>query len=161
MAATAKVKLISNCILNFRQCTRYRQRHTATVITTEKLKSIDNSGNYSRSTSIATAIRNSRSSPTTSDGRINQPTTMEADNQRWSPTTNDQHASTINDVRQYASRLAYVLSVASLSHSRWRTKSTIKQQSTNKIIYPEIKDRKPIATIGKEKVAVLLIPGRV
>jgi len=46
-----------------------------------QLKSIDNSGNYSRSTTIAAAIRNGRSNPTTSDGRINQPTTIEADNQ--------------------------------------------------------------------------------
>ena len=60
-----------------------------------------------------------------------------------------------------ASRLAYWLSVASLSNSRWRTKSTIKQQPTNKIIYPKIKDRKTIAAIGMERVAVLPIPGRV
>ena len=43
-----------------------------------QLKSIDNSSNYS---TIATAIRNSRSSLTTSDGKVNQPTTVEADNQ--------------------------------------------------------------------------------
>ena len=82
MAAETKVKLTSNRKLNFRQCARYRQRHTATVITIGQLKSIDNSGNYSRSTTIATAIHNGRSSPTTSDGRVNQPTTIEADNQR-------------------------------------------------------------------------------
>ena len=65
-----------------------------------QLKSIDNSGNYSRSTTIATAIHNGRSSPTTSDGRINQPTIIEADNQRRSSTINDEYASTTNDNSQ-------------------------------------------------------------
>jgi len=39
MAAETKVKLIPNRKLNFQQCTRYRQRHTATVMTI---------GNYSQ-----------------------------------------------------------------------------------------------------------------
>jgi len=46
-----------------------------------QLKSMNNnSDNYSRSTLIATAIRNGRSNPTTSGGRIDQPTTTEGDN---------------------------------------------------------------------------------
>ena len=66
--------------------------------------------------------------------------------------SNDQRSTCIDNLRQFASRLAYLLSVASLSHSRWRTISTIKQQSTNEIIYPKIKDRKTIAAIGEERV---------
>ena len=110
MAAETKVKLISNRKLNFRQCTRYRQTHGNSNYYGQ-LKSIDNSGNYSRSTTIATAIRNSRSSPTTSDGRVNQPTTIEADNQRWSPTINDEYASTTYDDR----KSAYLLAIRSLA----------------------------------------------
>jgi len=41
-----------------------------------------------------------------------------------------------------------------LTHPRWPTVSTIKQQSTNKVIYPKIKDRKTIAAIGMERVAM-------
>ena len=97
MAAKIKVKLISNRKLNFRQCTRCRQKTHGNSNYYGQLKSI---GNYSRSTTIAIAIRNSRSSPTTSDGRVNQPTTIEADNQRWSPTINDEYASTTYDNSQ-------------------------------------------------------------
>ena len=72
-----------------------------------QLKSIDNSGNYSRSTTIATAIRNSRSSPATSDGGVNQPTTIEDDIRRQqSPTINDEYASTTYDNRKSAYLLA-------------------------------------------------------
>jgi len=78
-----------------------------------QLKSIDNnSDNYSRSMLIATAIRNRKSSPTTSDGRIQR---------QRKPTTDDRvRQSTINMHRQrttIASRLTYLLSVASLSIS--------------------------------------------
>jgi len=77
-----------------------------------QLKSIDsNSDNYSRSTLIATAIRNGRSSLATSGGRINQPTTTEADNQRQSPAMNDQLASTTYNNR----KSAYLLIVGSLA----------------------------------------------
>jgi len=77
-----------------------------------QLKSINNnSDNYSRSTLIATAIRNGRSYPTTSGGRIDQPTTMEADNQRQSPARNDQHASTTYGNR----KSAYLLIIDSLA----------------------------------------------
>ena len=51
-----------------------------------------------------------------------------------------------------ASRLTYLLSKPRLRYPIWPTVSTIKQQSTNKIIYPKIKDRKPIAAIGKDRV---------
>ena len=76
MVAKTKVKLISNRQLNSHQLTRYRQSQSATRATKV------NSDNYSRSTLIATAIRDGKTSPTKSNGRINQPTTVEADNQR-------------------------------------------------------------------------------
>jgi len=77
---------------------------------------------------------------------------MEADNSTMK--SNDQRSTCIDNVRQFASRLAYLLSVASLSHSRWPTISTIKQQSTNKIIYPEIKHRKTIVRLSGGSRAV-------
>ena len=109
-----------------------------------QLKSIDNSGNYSRSTTTATAIRNGRSSPTTSDGRINQLATIEADNQRRSPTINDEYASTTYD--NFASRPC-LLTIRSLAFTLKMADKIDKQQSTNKIINAEIKDRKTIAAI--------------
>ena len=77
-----------------------------------QLKSINNSSDdYSRLTLIATAIRNGRSNPTKSGGRINQPTTMEADNKRKSSTINDRYASTTCCNR----KSAYLLTVDSLA----------------------------------------------
>ena len=74
MAAETKVKLI------FKSETKFPAMHSLSAKTHDssnycgQLKSIDNGGNNSDS--------NGRSSPTTSDRRINQPTTIEADNQR-------------------------------------------------------------------------------
>ena len=76
-----------------------------------------NAGWVGQLKSIATAIRNSKSSPTTSDNGSRQP-------------TNKVQRSTLNMHRQrttIASQFTYWLSVASLSHSRWRTISTVKQ----------------------------------
>ena len=119
-------------------------------------KSIGNSNDYGQLKSIATTVHDQRRLSAT-EGQSRQRPMEESINQRqWKPTTNDEvQRSTItciDNVRQFASRLAYLLSVASLSHSRWPTISKIKQQPTNKIIYPEIKDRKTIAAIGKERV---------
>ena len=79
------------------------------------------------------AIRISSSSPTTSDGRVNPPTTIEADNQRWSPTINNEYASTTYDNRTSA----YLLAIRSLAFT-----FKMADNIDNKIIYPKIKDRK-------------------
>jgi len=64
-------------------------------------KTHGNSNDYRQLKSIATAIRNSRSSPATSDhGSVNQPTIIELDNQRWSPAINDEYTSTPHDNSQ-------------------------------------------------------------
>jgi len=85
-------------------------------------------GNYSRSTMIATAIRNGRSCSTwknrstfNDEGRY--PTTESDDNRSICVIMHRQHTAN-------TSRLTYWLSVALLSHSRWPTVSTIKQLST-------------------------------
>ena len=106
MAAETKAKLIPSRKLNFRQCTRYRQRH-------------GNSDDYRQLKSIATAIRNSRSSPTTSDNGSRQPT--------MSSTINDEYASTTYDNR----KPIYLLAIRSLAFT-FKMADNIDSQTTIK-----------------------------
>jgi len=71
---------------------------------------------------------------------------MEDDIRRQqSPTINDEYASTVYDDR----KSAYLLTIRSLAFT-FKMADGIDNQttSTNKIIYPRIKDRKTIAAIG-------------
>jgi len=60
---------------------------------------------------MVTAVRSERLNPTTSDGKVNQPTTTEADNRRQSPTMHEQFASTMYD----NCKSAYLPTVSSLA----------------------------------------------
>ena len=68
---------------------------------------------------------------------------MEVDNQRWSPTINDEYASTKYD----NSKSIYLLAIRSLAFT-----FKMADNINNEIIYPNIKDRKTIAAIGQDRV---------
>ena len=98
-------------------------------------KTHGNSNDYRQLKSIATAIRNSKSS----------------DNVRqWKSTTNDEvQRSTLNMHRQSQ--------VSLLTGYPWprchiQDGGQYRQLNNNKIIYPKIKDRKTIAAIGQVRV---------